>query len=282
MNHTPLKLGYSTCPNDTFIFYALANDRIDCKDLHFDIELKDVEALNQDAGQQVFDVSKLSFAALGHLQETYGLLHSGAALGRGCGPLVVARRGCDLKGLSGSRIAIPGHWTTANLLMGLFSADYTQKQMVPMVFDRIMPAVQRGEVDYGVIIHEGRFTYANYGLDCLVDLGQWWEDKTSLPIPLGGIAIRRDIPADTARRVDDAIQRSIRYAFDHPEDAAPYIRRYAQEMAPAVIQQHIDLYVNYFSEDLGTKGVHAVDTLFETARQVGILPPSKMPLMAYE
>lgn len=277
-----LRIGYSTCPNDTFIFYALAHDRIDCEELQFDIELKDVETLNQDAVHQVFDVSKLSFAALGHLQETYGLLHSGAALGRGCGPLLVARRGRDLSKLAGSRIAIPGYWTTANLLMGLFAADYPEKQLHPMVFDRIMPAVQHGEVDYGVIIHEGRFTYEEYGLDCLVDLGQWWEGRTSLPIPLGGIAIRRDIPVDIARRVDAALKRSVMYAFEHPDAAAPYIRRHAREMAPDVIHQHIDLYVNAFSIDLQAEGAEAIRTLFETARKAGLLPPVRMPIFAYE
>jgi 1,4-dihydroxy-6-naphthoate synthase len=277
-----LRIGYSTCPNDTFIFYALAHHQIDCEGLRFDIELKDVETLNRDAIHQVFDVSKLSFAALGHLQETYGLLYSGAALGRGCGPLVVARRNHDLSKLGNSRIAIPGHWTTANLLMALFAMEYPGKQMIPMVFDQIMPAVQRGEVDYGVIIHEGRFTYEKYGLDCLLDLGQWWEDCTSLPIPLGGIAIRRDVPADIARRVDTAIKRSVMYAFDHPDSTASYIRCHAQEMEPDVIEQHIDLYVNSFSMDLQTEGTVAVQKLFEIAREAGILPSARMPIFAYE
>lgn len=278
---TTLRLGYSTCPNDTFIFYALAHRLVADEGLRFDIQLKDIDALNKDAANQIFDISKLSFAALGYLQESYGLLRSGAALGRGCGPLLVARKGYDLSGLAGGTIAIPGLWTTANLLIGLFAADYADKQLRPMVFDQIMPAVQRGNIDYGVIIHEGRFTYSSYGLECLADLGRWWEDKTKLPIPLGGIAIRRNIPIDMARKVDAAIKDSVTYAFNHPDSALPYIKQYAQELEDEVIRQHIDLYVNRFSIDLGAEGVRAIDTLFETARQAGILPPSRLPVFAY-
>ncbi len=277
MNKT-LKLAYSTCPNDTFIFYALAHNLINCGNLRFDIELKDVEALNQDAKTGIFDISKLSFAALGHLQDSYGLLRSGAALGRGCGPLIVARPGTDLSRLKTEKVAVPGMWTTACLLLGLYLSD--KPAAVPMTFDRIMPSVAKEEFDFGVIIHEGRFTYEEYGLTSLLDLGKWWENKTSLPIPLGGIAIRRDIPGDIAKIIEAAIRNSVTYSFNNKGAPDEYIKKYAQEMAPLVIQQHIELYVNEFSIDLGQDGETAVDTLFSMAGNFGIMPKSNAPLFA--
>ena len=273
-----LTLGYSTCPNDTFMFFGLAHGRIDC-DLDWRIHLADVETLNQDAGAGRWDVSKVSFAALGNLQETYGLLRSGAALGRGCGPLIVARPGFEPDRLPLVDIAVPGLQTTANLLLGLYLTE--PPRAVPMTFDRIMPAVSRGEFEAGVIIHEGRFTYSEYGLESLVDLGRWWEDETGLPIPLGGIAVRRDLGADIARRAEAAVRDSVRFALDHPDAAADYIRSHAREMAPAVIQRHIDLYVNDFSMDLGREGEAAVAALFDRGRRCGVLPPGNRPLFAY-
>lgn len=264
-----LSLAYSTCPNDTFIFHALTHGLVDSGGLSFDVILKDVEALNTDAKNGLFDISKLSFAAIGHLSGTYRLLNAGAALGRGCGPLVISRPGFDLSGLKNARIAVPGMWTTASLLLSLFLEK--QPGVTPMTFDKIMPAVQRGEFDFGVIIHEGRFTYAGYGLECLIDLGQWWEDKTGLPIPLGGIAVRRDMAPDIAGAVEEGIRKSVQFAFEHPEKSKPYIKRHAQELADAVISQHINLYVNDFSIDLGDTGHKAVDTLFSLAEKSGIM-----------
>ncbi len=274
-----LTLAYSTCPNDTFIFYALAHGRIDCGDLDWRPHLADVESLNRDAAAGKWDVSKLSFAALGHLQETYGLLRSGAALGRGCGPLIVARPGFDPDRLPSVPIAVPGLQTTANLLLGLYLAE--PPRAVPMTFDKIMPAVARGEFEAGVIIHEGRFTYSGYGLESLVDLGRWWEEETGLPIPLGGIAVRRDLGTDIARRAEAAVRDSVRFGFDHPEAAAGYIRRHAREMAGSVIQQHIDLYVNDFSLDLGKEGEAAVAALFDRGRRCGLLPSVDRPLLGF-
>ncbi len=273
-----LTLAYSTCPNDTFIFYALAHGRIDCGDLDWRIQLADVEALNQDAAAGKWDVSKLSFAALGHLQDTYGLLRSGAALGRGCGPLIVARPGFNPDRLPSVSIAVPGLQTTANLLLGLYLTE--PPRAVPMTFDKIIPAVARGEFEAGVIIHEGRFTYSGYGLESLVDLGRWWEEETGLPIPLGGIAVRRDLGTDIARRAEAAVRDSLRFAFDHPEAATDYIRSHAREMAGSVIQQHIDLYVNDFSLDLGKEGEAAVAALFDRGRRCGMLPSGDRPLFA--
>jgi 1,4-dihydroxy-6-naphthoate synthase len=273
-----LTLGYSTCPNDTFIFHALAHGRIDLKGLSYDITLADVEALNQKAANGVLDISKLSFAAIGHLLDTYGLLHSGAALGHGCGPLIVARPGVNLTSLGKYPVAVPGDWTTAALLLTLFSSRPVQT--VPMTFDRIMPAIQDGELDMGVIIHEGRFTYEAYGLTCLMDLGQWWETQTGLPIPLGGIVVRRDLSADIIHKIEDTLKASVCYAKEHPGEALDYIRRYAQEMAPEVISRHIALYVNEFTRDLGAEGTLAIETLFQKAREKGLLPQSATPLFA--
>jgi len=271
-----LKLGYSTCPNDTFIFYALAHNLINSAGLAFKIELADVETLNQQARAGVFDISKLSFAAIGHLLDTYGVLRSGSALGRGCGPLVVARPGFNLNRIDSKKIAVPGMWTTACMLLGLYLSK--KPDAVPMPFDLIMPAVERGDLDFGVIIHEGRFTYKNYGLISLLDLGKWWEEKTSLPIPLGGIAIRRDIAPETARRVETAIRESTIYGFKHRTETDGYIKRYAREMSSAVIRRHIDLYVNDFTIEIGKQGEEAIEALFEMARNRGILPESKRPV----
>ncbi len=274
-----LSIGYSTCPNDTFIFYGLAHDLIDCKGIKFDVTLDDVETLNQIAKTGELDVSKLSFAALGHLQDTYGLLRSGAAIGRGCGPLVIARPGCDLKELLSKKVAVPGVLTTASLLLGLYVSGIPAT--VPIPFDQIMPAVQKGAFDFGVIIHEGRFTYGEHGLVSLVDLGKWWEEETSLPIPLGGIAVHRRIDSVTAKNMDDAIRKSVLYASENPDLADKYIMKYAQEMSRSVVRQHIDLYVNDFTLDMGEEGANAVNRLFGLSREKGIIPCSSLPLFAY-
>lgn len=265
-----LSLAYSTCPNDTFMFFALAHGRIDTGGIEYVITLKDVEQLNRDAQDNTFDVSKLSFAAIGHLCGRYRLLKTGAALGTGCGPLVVARPGFDLSNLSSSAIAVPGMHTTAYLLLGLYLAQ--KPEVVPMTFDEIMPAVSEGRFDVGVIIHEGRFTFQNYGLIELLDLGAWWEQTTHCPIPLGGIAVKSDMPAQTAKHVEEAIGRSIDYAYAHPAEADEYVRMHAQELSDDVIHRHIELYVNSFSLGLGNAGQKAVETLFDMARGKKLLP----------
>jgi 1,4-dihydroxy-6-naphthoate synthase len=274
-----LSLGYSTCPNDTYIFHALTHGLVDCGSLRFEPVLKDVETLNQAARSLSLDVTKLSFAAIGQLRETYGLLRSGAALGRGCGPLVVARTGSDLSQLAASKIAVPGLWTTANLLLGLYLSRHPK--VIPMTFDRIMPAVAKGDLDYGVIIHEGRFTFELHGLVKILDLGQWWEDGTGLPIPLGGIAIRRELGPLVANSVETTIRESVRYALDHPEASRMYIKTYAQEMTDDVIDQHIALYVNDDSMEIGDEGVTAIELLFEQGREAGMIPDCRKELFAY-
>jgi 1,4-dihydroxy-6-naphthoate synthase len=271
-----LSLGYSTCPNDTLIFYAMAHELVDCHGIVYDISLGDVERLNEQAENSILDVTKISFAALGHLMERYGLLRSGAALGRGCGPLLVARKQVELSDALENPVAVPGLRTTAGMLLGLFAKKLPP--MVPMTFDRIMPAIQSGLFKSGVIIHEGRFTFQQYGLACLVDLGQWWESETGAPIPLGGIAIRRDLPDDVIAKVQKTLRESVVYGLKNRKEAKNYIENLAQEMSPSVINQHIDLYVNEYTVNLGESGACAVETLFDFARQNGLLPFSDSPL----
>ena len=271
-----LTLAYSPCPNDTFMFYALAHGYIDTAGLEYEISLKDVERLNRDAQHNTFDISKLSFAAIGHLCGRYRLLKTGAALGNGCGPLVVARPGFDLSRLGTSTIAVPGLQTTACLLLGLYLPE--MPDVVPMTFDEIMPAVSAGRFDAGVIIHEGRFTFQNHGLIELLDLGAWWEQRTGCPIPLGGIAVRNDLSVQTAQKVETAIGQSIAYARAHPKAADAYIRTHAQELSDDVVHRHIALYVNSYSLGLGAAGQKAVETLFGMAREKHLMPACDQPV----
>jgi 1,4-dihydroxy-6-naphthoate synthase len=264
-----LSLGYSPCPNDTFIFHALVSGLVAADGVAFAERLEDVETLNRLAEEAALDVTKVSYGAIPHLLRDYVLLRSGGALGRGCGPLVVAREGFDARGLDGARIAIPGRGTTANLLVRLFAPG--ARAGTEMVYSDIMPAVARGEVDAGLIIHESRFTYPQHGLVKVVDLGEWWEEATGLPIPLGGILARRDLGEETIRAVDDAIRRSVEHAFAHPADWKDYVRAHAQEMDEAVQRQHINLYVNRFTVDLGDEGERAIHELFARARAAGII-----------
>lgn len=276
MKKDQLTLAYSTCPNDTFIFHAMAKRLVDMQGLEFRIDLADVEALNRAAEKGVYDVSKLSFAAIGHLKGKYRILESGAALGRGCGPLIVARRDFDPQRLGEAKIAVPGRWTTANLLLGLYLGKNVPVQA--MTFDRIMPAVADGTAGAGVIIHEGRFTYREHGLVCLADLGRWWEDETGHPIPLGAIAVREDVDPETAGKISDIIRSSIEYACADKNASGNYIRKHAKEMAPEVIRQHIELYVNPFSMRLGKEGRRAVEELFSRAAQKEIFPEYNHPI----
>jgi len=263
-------LGYSPCPNDTFIFYALTHYRLAC-DIEFRETLKDVEYLNRMALHKRLDITKASFHGFGFLRDDYCLLHSGSALGRGCGPLIVARDGMDQKDLVMKKIAIPGRMTTAYLMLQLFAPD--AKNIVEMPFDRIMNAVSMGTVDAGLIIHESRFTYPQYGLVKILDLGEWWEKETGLPIPLGGILARRDMGAAVIQKIDDLIKRSIEYAFQHPEEPREYIKKNAQELDDDVIDQHIKLYVNDHTLDIGD-GILAVEKLLKTAEELNLIPHS--------
>lgn len=271
-----LSLGYSPCPNDTFIFYALTHGRVSLPGARIQERLEDVETLNQLARQGLLDLTKISYHALGHLREDYALLRGGGALGRGCGPLVVTRAPVSMSELRGKKIAIPGRLTTANLLLQLHGQGYENLAVMP--FDQILAAVVAGRVDAGVIIHESRFTYAARGLVAIEDLGAWWEGETGLPIPLGGILARRDLGAALIHQVDDAIRRSLDYAFAHPQEPRAYMRAHAQELADSVMESHIALYVNDFSRDLGDEGEAAIRELFHRAEGRGLIPPCSLPL----
>jgi 1,4-dihydroxy-6-naphthoate synthase len=273
-----LSLGFSPCPNDTFIFHALVHGLVPCDGVSFTERLEDVETLNGLALSGVLDVSKISYHLLGHILSEYVLLRSGGALGRGCGPLLVAREPLDPRRLAGKKIALPGRYTTAALLLRLF--DPSLADFVYLPFDRIMPAVADGSVAAGVIIHESRFTYASHGLVKLLDLGEWWERETGHPIPLGGIAAKRSLGAETLLALEDAIAGSVERAFAQPADARPYIRAHSQEMSDEVCDAHIGLYVNGFSRALGPEGEAAVRFLLERARAAGIVPASPLPLFA--
>ena len=272
-----LSLGFSPCPNDTFIFYALVHGRIALGDLAFrEPLLEDVEQLNSWAIAGKLDVTKLSCHALGHVLDEYCVLSAGSALGRGCGPLLVARAGGEGIELSGKKIAIPGRLTTAALLLQMFLPE--RCNLVEMRFDLIMDAIGRGEVDAGVIIHESRFTYRERGLVCLQDLGEWWEKSFGLPIPLGCIVARRSLGEERIRAIDRAIKDSVDYAFRNSELCLPYIRSKSQELEEAVVRSHIGLYVNDFSRDLGPEGWTAIGAFLDKGRKAGVLAASSRRL----
>jgi 1,4-dihydroxy-6-naphthoate synthase len=273
-----LTLGYSPCPNDTFIFYALVHGRIDTGDLQFREILEDVESLNRMARNAELDVTKVSFHAFGYLREDYCLLRAGGALGKGCGPLVVARTDCGMQDLRGRKIAIPGSLTTAFLLLQLYEPEF-RNNIIVMPFNQIINAVKTGDVDAGLIIHESRFTYQTAGLKKIIDLGEWWEETTSLPIPLGGIIARRKLGTEIIRKIDKYLRVSIEYAFSNRQEPQAYIKQHAQEPDDEVIKKHIDLYVNQFSLDLGDDGMHSVRELFRQAEEKGLIEKSSRKLM---
>jgi 1,4-dihydroxy-6-naphthoate synthase len=265
-----LSLGYSPCPNDTFIFYALVHGRIDTAGLRFRELLFDVETLNRKAVGAELDITKVSFHAYAFLRDTYRLLRAGGALGRGCGPLVVARGRPSMEELRGKKIAIPGKLTTAYLLLLLYDPELGENVVV-MPFEKIMDAVKRGVVDAGLIIHESRFTYPAYGLSEVTDLGRWWEGETGLPLPLGCIIARKGLGSTVLRQLETLIRKSVEYAFAHRGETGAYVKAHSQEMEETVIEQHINLYVNNYSLDLGDEGMAAVDELLRRAEMKGII-----------
>ena len=264
-----LRLGFSPCPNDTFITHALLHGHVDTGDIEFEEVIADVENLNSMVMAGQIDVSKLSFHAYLKAREQYRLLDSGAALGYGCGPLVITRGNSLDPDLANATVALPGELTTANMLFSLRFPKVTRKRF--MIFSDIENAVLSGNADAGVIIHENRFTYADKGLHCLSDLGAWWEAETGSPIPLGAFAIRRALGKDLAVEVETMLARSVQFAFEHPSASADYVRSHAQEMDPEVTQKHIETYVNDFSLSLGTTGRHAVTTLEQYAKRAGLI-----------
>jgi len=271
-----LSLGYSPCPNDTYIFYALAHSKVTIPGHKIEERLEDVETLNQLALKGLLDLTKVSYHALGHLRDRYVLLRSGGALGRGCGPLVIAPKAGDMQSLRGKRIAIPGNLTTANLLLQLYEEGYDNLLTVP--FEQIMPTILRGDADAGVIIHESRFTYQKAGFHEVLDLGAWWEKDSGLPIPLGGILARRDLGLATIQAADQAIRASLEFARQNPQLPRTYIKQHSQELSDTVIDAHIELYVNDFSLNLGEQGVAAVEVLMRRAEERGLIPKSAEPL----
>lgn len=273
-----LTLGYSPCPNDTFIFYGLVHGRIDTGDLNFKEILLDVEALNQMALGGELDITKVSCHAFGNLREDYCLLRSGGALGRGCGPLLIVRsQESEVRSLKNKKIAVPGELTTAYLLLQLFDPDL-KKNVKAMPFNMIMDAVKSGEVDAGLIIHESRFTYPSYGLKQVIDLGEWWEKETGLPIPLGCIIAKRTLGNNLINKIDRLLKESVLYAMGHRDEPMRYIKEHSQELEDSVIAEHINLYVNDYSIDIGDEGISAVKKLFEMAGQRGIIKKSSMPI----
>lgn len=261
-----LSLGFSPCPNDTFIFDALVNHKIDTKGYEFKVVLEDVQTLNEWAMQQKLDISKISYGVLPLVMNHYTLLESGGALGKGVGPLLIAASAIDLKEINNKRIAIPGSNTTAHMLFSLAFPNAQTK--VFKVFNEIEDAVLNNEVDAGVIIHENRFTYQERGLHKLMDLGDYWETKTKLPIPLGGIVAKKSIDTDTIIAIDGLIRKSVEFAFKYNyRQLSDYVKQHAQEMSEQVMRQHIDLYVNNFSVDLGNDGRKAVGKLLEVFRK---------------
>jgi 1,4-dihydroxy-6-naphthoate synthase len=258
-----LDIGFSPCPNDTFAFHAMLHGLVDTGDYHFSSHVHDVEQLNILAGKKKLHVTKLSFFGYLTLKGKYTLLDSGAALGFGCGPLVVAGLGdVDLKK---AKIAVPGRLTTANLLLHLWQPELSN--IFYTRFDNILPGIQKGEFDAGVIIHEGRFVFKDYNCRKIIDLGEWWEEETHLPIPLGCIALRNDLTTGKRKaEMESIISRSVRFAHEHPDISRNYVKSHAQEMEDAVINEHIRLYVNAFTEKMGPEGRKAIQTLEEMAR----------------
>ncbi|MEU0430528.1 1,4-dihydroxy-6-naphthoate synthase [Streptomyces sp. NPDC006290] len=268
-----LRIAYSPCPNDTFVFDAWAHGRVPGAPA-LDVTFADIDITNGMAERGEFDVLKVSYAVLPYVLESYALLPCGGALGRGCGPLVLTREaGTDL---AGRTVAVPSERSTAYLLFRLWAAETVPGgvgEIVVMPFHEIMPAVRDGKVDAGLVIHEARFTYQNYGLHKLADLGEHWEHTTGLPIPLGAIIAKRSLGAERLRTLADAARASVRAAWDDPEASRGYVLEHAQEMDPSVADQHIGLYVNEFTADLGDDGYAAVRGLLTRAAAEGLVPP---------
>jgi len=274
-NLSVLTIGFSPCPNDCFIFDAMIHHKIDTEGLQFKAVMEDVETLNQMAFRGDLDITKLSYHAFAYLRDTYRLLDAGSALGNNCGPLLISKKNPEEIGLKLNdtncplTIAIPGKYTTANFLLSLAFPNAQNK--VELVFSDIEEAVISGKVDLGLIIHENRFTYEQKGLKKVIDLGEWWETETHLPIPLGGIVIKKTVDEDIIQKVNRVLRKSVEYAFANPKASLPFVKEHAQEMSEEVMYKHIDLYVNNYSIDLGIQGKSAVTKMFEKADQLGLI-----------
>ena len=270
-----LSFSISPCPNDCFMFDAIFNRRIDLEGLEFSIRLADIEALNKEAFAGSAEITKLSYHAYAHCVADYVLLDAGSALGRNCGPLLISKRKISREEIAAGklRITIPGKYTTANLLLGLAFPEAQDKTEV--VFSVIESALLEDQYDAGLIVHENRFTYEAKGLKKIIDLGEFWERETGAPLPLGGIVIKRSLPDDMKRKVSRVLRRSVEYALAHRAASLDFVRAHAQEMSEEVMCQHIDLYVNRYSLNLGEEGKRAVEMLFARGKATGIIPDTK-------
>jgi 1,4-dihydroxy-6-naphthoate synthase len=271
-----LTLGFSPCPNDTFIFDALIHHKIDTEGLDFEVFYDDVETLNQKAFRGELDITKLSYHAFAYVVDKYVLLDSGSALGFGVGPLLICKDNPEKIHAqltihhSPLTIGIPGKYTTANFLLGLAFPEATNK--IELVFSGIEDAVLEGRVDAGLIIHENRFTYQDKGLKKIIDLGDYWEKQTGCAIPLGGIVANRKLPLEIQHKINRVLRKSVEYAFANPKSGLGFIRQHAQEMSEEVMYKHIELYVNKYSVELGEEGRKAINLLFDTAVEKGVIP----------
>ena len=269
-----LKLGFSPCPNDTFIFDALIHHKIDTQGLEFEVYFDDVETLNQKALAAELDITKLSFHAYAYVHEKYVLLDAGSALGFGVGPLLICKNQEIASNLDPElRVGIPGVYTTANFLLGIAYPQLGNKKV--LVFSDIESSLIDNTIDIGLIIHENRFTYQEKGLHKIMDLGSYWETLTGCAIPLGGIVVNRSLDIETQHKVNRLIRKSVEYAFENPKSGLEFIKSHAQEMSEEVMYKHIDLYVNDYSIDLGSEGRKAIDVMFKMAEEKGIITPIK-------
>ena len=266
-----LTIGFSPCPNDTFIFDALVHKKIDTEGLDFDVYLGDAEDLHQKAFNSELDITKISYHAFGYLTKDYVLLNSGSALGKACGPLLICKPDTQISSFNNLKIAIPGKYTTANFLLSIAHPEVQNK--TELLFSDIENAVINGDVDAGLIIHENRFTYQEKGLEKIIDLGEYWEKTTGALIPLGGIIIKRNLPKEIIEKVNRLIRKSIEFAFSNPREPLAYMQKHSQEMDEVVMKQHVELYVNKYSIDLGAEGKDAITQMFNLAQQKEIIPP---------
>jgi 1,4-dihydroxy-6-naphthoate synthase len=265
-----IRVGHSPDPDDAFMFHALANDKIDTGDLRFEHELQDIETLNRRAMKGELEVTAVSIHAYAHLLDKYALLPTGCSMGDKYGPMVVARRPMTIDDLRAVKIAVPGTMTTAFLTLRLLLPRGFEYEVVP--FDQIIPAVASGKYEAGLIIHEGQLTFQNQGLHLVVDLGVWWQQKTGLPLPLGGNVVRRDLGPDLMRRISDYIKQSIRYALDHRQEALQHALKYARDMDVSLADKFVGMYVNDWTLDYGPRGREAVRHLLEQGHKAGIIP----------
>lgn len=270
-----LTLGFSPCPNDTFIFDAIVNGLIDTKGLSFDYVMEDVETLNQMAIQGKLEITKLSYGTYLNLAKPYALLHSGSALGKGVGPLLVSKKPINFDEIANYKIAIPGAKTTANLLLSM--ASPAAKNKTEIIFSEIEAGILDGTFDIGLIIHEGRFTYADKGLHKILDLGDWWENTMNAAVPLGGIVMKRNFEKSIISQVDELIKESVLYSWNNYPKLSNFVKNNAQEMDESVMRQHIQLYVNEFTTDLGAVGIHSIETLFQQAKSAGLVNETELP-----